>query len=419
MTPPQATVTRDMHQDDSASRVAERLQRRIERRFERTVSLKTLRKAVEHRRALFSRTVTIFFQDENSGAQAATWTVSLGQYPEWVMFDVSSADFVIDEASVQHTMRTNGPDVLTPPSFATASGTRDDGKVLRVTIEGSVADGYTLDHEDAAKMVVDSLERGRQVTVVPVTFVEGSLLYDDGERTVALRELGTGRSVFNTSPWGRKQNVRKAMNEKANAVVIPEGTTFSFNATLGGPVTYGNGWYDSLIIVNGSKLEPAPGGGICQAATTVFRAAVAAGLPIDKRKSHSLYVTYYKQYGMGLDATVYPGRQDMTFRNDTPGPLILVGKTDEHDNAYSTLYGVDDERTVELEGPYFGYTHSEPVMGRTLRSSEVAWIQRVTNADGTTREDLLVAQYGKLPKSVALEYTPVMHGAADLVADSR
>ena len=29
------------------------------------------------------------------------------------------------------------------------------------------------------------------------------------------------------------------------------------------------------------------------------------------------------------------------------------------------------------------------------------------------------AQYGKLPKSVALEYTPVLHGAADLVADSR
>jgi hypothetical protein len=39
--------------------------------------------------------------------------------------------------------------------------------------------------------------------------------------------------------------------------------------------------------------------------------------------------------------------------------------------------------------------------------------------DGTVREQLQVAQYSGLPKSVALEYEPMMHGAADLVADVR
>ena len=209
------------------------------------------------------------------------------------------------------------------------------------------------------------------------------------------------------------------MNEKANGVLIPQGSTFSFNATLGGPVTYSTGWYDSLIIVNGKDLEPAPGGGICQSATTVYRAAMSAGLPIVTRKSHSLYVTYYKQFGMGMDATVFPGKQDMRFENDTPGPMILVGSTDDADNAYSTIYGIDDGRAVSLEGPYFGSNHKDPVMGRTLRGNEVAWVQRVTAADGTVREDLQVAQYSQLPKSVALEFEPVTHAAADLVADAR
>jgi len=93
--------------------------------------------------------------------------------------------------------------------------------------------------------------------------------------------------------------------------------------------------------------------------------------------------------------------------------------TDELDNAYSTLYGIDDGRQVALDGPYFGYTHREPVLGRTLSSREVAWIQRVTMSDGTVREQLQVAQYSGLPKSVALEFTPQMHGAADLVAEAR
>jgi vancomycin resistance protein YoaR len=404
---------------DALTRVATRLQARVERRFGQSPSINDLRDALGVRRALFARSIVVAFQDEASGAEVSRWTVSLGRYPDWMSFSLAGGPrFGIDESAIRSYMSQNAPDGLAAPSFATVVETHDEGKIIRATVEGEPKDGQSFDPDAIADAVIDAFDGGHDVAVVPVQQVQGAVLYDDGVTTRVLHELGVGRSVFDTSPWGRKQNVRKAMNEKANGVVIPQGSVFSYNSTLGGPVSHSNGWYDSLIIVNGKDLEPAPGGGICQSATTVYRAAMAAGLPIVTRKSHSLYVTYYKQYGMGMDATVFPAKQDMTFENDTDGPIVLLGKTDDHDNAYSAIYGIDDGRTVTLEGPYFGYTHTEPVMGRVLRSSEVAWIQRVTKPDGTTREQLQVAQYSGLPRSVALEFEPMMHGAADLVADA-
>lgn len=407
-------------QHASLARVAERLQGRIERRFQKSPAIGTLVNALIARRAMFSRSITIAFQDEDTGREVSRWNVSLGRYPEWMAFDLQGgARFAIDQTAIERTVLESGPDGLSAPSFATVVQTAPEGKIIRATVEGAVADGQLYDARKLAASIADSFKGARDVAVFPVQHVEGAVLYDDGTTTHVLHELGAGRSEFASSPWGRKQNVRKAMNEKANGVVIPQGAVFSYNDTLGGPITYSRGWYDSLIIVNGRDLEPAPGGGICQSATTVYRAAMAAGLPIVTRKSHSLYVAYYKQYGVGMDATVFPGKQDMKFENDTEGPLVLLGRTDSEDNAYSTIYGIDDGRHVVLDGPYFGYTHKEPVMGRTLRGGEVAWVQRVTKPDGSVREQLQVAQYSGLPKSVALEFEPTMHGAADLVADAR
>lgn len=406
-------------QHDSLTRVAERLQSRIERRFNKSPAISSLRDAVGVRRALFARSITVSFRDQDTGADVSDWTVSLGRYPDWIAFSLDGGpNFAIDESAIESYLAENAPDGLSAPSFATVVETKAEGTIVRATIDGQPKDGQVFDTAKIADAVIDAFKKNEDSVAVSVQDIDGAVLYDDGSNTHVLTELGKGRSEFASSPWGRKQNIRKAMNEKANGVVIPQGTTFSYNATLGGPITYSRGWYDSLIIVNGKDLEPAPGGGICQSATTVYRAAMAAGLPIVKRKSHSLYVTYYKQYGVGMDATVFPGKQDLTFQNDTQGPIVLLGMTDDADNAYSVLYGIDDNRQVALDGPYFGYTHTEPVLGRTLTSREVAWVQRVTMPDGTVREQLQVAQYSGLPKSVALEFTPQMHGSADLVAEA-
>src|SRR5437763_5795507 len=57
------------------------------------------------------------------------------------------------------------------------------------------------------------------------------------------------------------------------STLFPYTTLFrSFNDTLGGPIDVSEGWFMALGIFNGQDLRPIPGGGICQASTTMYRA---------------------------------------------------------------------------------------------------------------------------------------------------
>jgi vancomycin resistance protein YoaR len=92
-----------------------------------------------------------------------------------------------------------------------------------------------------------------------------------------------------------------------------------------GPLSWARG-YRMGGMIRGDYTDPngAVAGGICSASTTVFNAAVRAGLDILTRDNHSYYIP---RYPLGLDATVstQAGRivQNMRFRNDTPNPIFI------------------------------------------------------------------------------------------------
>ena len=68
------------------------------------------------------------------------------------------------------------------------------------------------------------------------------------------------------------------------------------------------------------------GGGVCQASTTVYLAAIQAGLKINKRTAHSNPVNYTE---MGMDATVNSTRGhevDFTFTNNTGSPVYISAR---------------------------------------------------------------------------------------------
>ena len=88
-----------------------------------------------------------------------------------------------------------------------------------------------------------------------------------------------------------------------DGALIAPGATFSFNGTTG-ERTAEKGFQEAPVIING-ELQTGLGGGICQVSTTVFNAAYEAGLQIDERVNHALYISHYP---LGRDATVnYPG----------------------------------------------------------------------------------------------------------------
>ena len=126
-----------------------------------------------------------------------------------------------------------------------------------------------------------------------------------------------------------------------DGALIAPGKTFSFNGTTG-ERTAEKGFQEAPVIING-ELQTGLGGGICQVSTTVFNAAYEAGLEIDERVNHALYISHYP---LGRDATVNYPDLDLKFTNDTDNWLLLrtfVGSGSLTVN----LYGTPQNRRVE------------------------------------------------------------------------
>jgi hypothetical protein len=106
---------------------------------------------------------------------------------------------------------------------------------------------------------------------------------------------------------------------------LAPGEWFSFWGSVG-PITEERGFTYGGAIINGRSTQGvAIGGGICSTSTTIFNAALRAGLEMGIRANHHYYIDRYPD---GLDATVSiidGWEQDMTFRNDTEHPIVIRG----------------------------------------------------------------------------------------------
>ncbi len=158
--------------------------------------------------------------------------------------------------------------------------------------------------------------------------------------------LGTGESDFSGSPASRIFNIKLGA-EKLNGTFIKPGEEFSFMKAIG-DVSAKEGYQYALVIKNGGDLVKEYGGGLCQVSTTMFRAAVYAGLTITERFAHSLAIQYYDP--PGFDATVYDPHPDFRFINDTPSNILVQTKI-KGNKLFFEFYGTSDTREVKLIGP--------------------------------------------------------------------
>ncbi len=171
----------------------------------------------------------------------------------------------------------------------------------------------------------------------------------DQVNSFGIRELiGTGYSVYTGSIAGRVHNLLLAAS-RINGVLIKPGETFSFNKTVG-DISAATG-YQSAYIIKDGRTVLGDGGGVCQVSTTLFRAALSAGLPIVERHAHAYRVHFYEDGGFkpGLDATVYSPTYDFAFKNDTPGYILIQAKPDRTKQTLTfEIYGTSDGRKSEI-----------------------------------------------------------------------
>ncbi|MEI8229527.1 MAG: VanW family protein [Candidatus Peregrinibacteria bacterium] len=399
--------------DAALLRIAARLSRRLAKRSLPTPSISALVTAIREQHALMNRSVTVDLRFPDGTTHP--WIVGVQTYPQWMRPEISTtqAHFILDTASIAETLTYASIEGIIRPVGSTLQETVDDGDVLRVISDGVAKFGYTFDVTKTTNDIANVLVTGGDRVSLPLTWSGGPIINATGRELGSLTILGSGRSDFSGSPAARIRNVQKAANDHLSNVLVGPGETFSFNATIGKPVTTGNGWYMAKIIIDGGTLVMAPGGGICQVSTTALRAALSAGFPIEKRANHSLYVSYYEKFGVGIDATVLPGVQDLTFMNDSSS-WILIQSYDEGTEVVVNIYGTPDGRMTDIRGPYFADTDQseQSLESKTIRSNEIAWVQEVSYSDGRIEDRPLISRYKGMPLSIPRKYA-LLHASAE------
>jgi len=240
--------------------------------------------------------------------------------------------------------------------------------------------------------------------------LEVALLEPEPPREVnpwGLKELvGWGESNFKGSSAGRVANIDLG-SSRLDGILIPPGEEFSFNSGVG-EITRETGYATSYVIARGRTVLGV-GGGICQVSTTLFRAAINAGLPITERLAHDYRVHYYEP-PVGFDATVYQPSVDFRFVNDTGEYLLIKREFDRESSSLRfDLYGTKDGRQVEVSEPTIYYQTPPPSplyqddpnldegvirqIDWSAWGAKVSFTRRVTRGEEILQDDTFVSVY--------------------------
>lgn len=132
-------------------------------------------------------------------------------------------------------------------------------------------------------------------------------------RTQKIAEYSTDCA---TSSPDRLHNIQLAC-AAINGITLPPGAEFSFNDTVG-ERTAERGYRQAGVIIDG-EMTLGVGGGVCQVSTTLYNAAMLAGLRSVCVARHSFPVRYVVA---GRDAMV-SSATDLRFINDSTEPVYL------------------------------------------------------------------------------------------------
>lgn len=228
-------------------------------------------------------------------------------------------------------------------------------KDMKVTEFKPSKPGRSMDIAETIKTFADSLSiiatsHTSQTIEIPIrVLVVEPQITTGNVNTFGIKErIGRGTSAFAGSIAGRIFNVQHAAM-KIHGQLIAPGETFSFVKTVG-DISAESGYQPAYIIKDGRTVL-GDGGGVCQVSTTLFRAALNAGLPILERHAHAYRVGYYEQQNSkaGLDAAIFSPSVDLKFVNDTPGYILIQAYPDTKKLTLAfELYGTNDGRVSEI-----------------------------------------------------------------------
>jgi len=219
-----------------------------------------------------------------------------------------------------------------------------------VTIQSPSQDGTIIDLGNASRAIAGALRDGKEKTIkLPVIEQAASIqakLPSDIAKFGIKELIGSGVTTFNGSSSNRVHNIKVGI-KAISGVLLKPGDEFSTTGQLG-EIDGSTGYLQELVIKE-NETVPEFGGGLCQVATTLFRAALNSGLKITERHNHSYRVSYYEP-PVGMDATIYSPSPDFRFVNDTESYVLVQGRVEGYKATFD-FYGTKDGREIEISTP--------------------------------------------------------------------
>lgn len=153
-------------------------------------------------------------------------------------------------------------------------------------------------------------------------------------------------STVSTNTSNGTHNMALALSY-VNGTVLDPGETFSFNETVGDSTTAESGFLPAGGLAGGLLVDMY-GGGICQASSTIYGAALRSGMEIVDRDCHSQPSSYVP---IGLDATVSYNDLDFVFRNPYDYPVYISAYMTDGVVLNVSIYGVQPKEwdTIEVD----------------------------------------------------------------------
>lgn len=251
----------------------------------------------------------------------------------------------------------------------------------KFTYEGG-SDGYLISQKKVTDEITNILDKADKKGAFSVTAIRST--YNKSiDMVKANTKLIGSHCTSCTNVAASVHNMQLAI-KTCNGYVVKPGETFSFNGMTGDTTTGDLGYVPSTAIVSGG-YEQQYGGGICQASTTIYIAALKAGMKVVERHAHQYPSSYA---AIGTDATVDYGNLDMKFKNPYDYPVYIATYVYDCNND-----GID-EICVEFYGPI------------SAEWDEIVPIGWVTALGGNCYTVKGAQVYFKDGKEVKREFTP-------------
>ncbi len=301
----------------------------------------------EQVKAALSKPIDVAFEDQS-------WTLQPDQMGQFIVQDNDKSKVGTDAVSLR--VDTDALAAFLSTQYAAAVYLEPVNATVGwnqgpVSVSWSV-DGHEMKPEAFADEVAASLMGDHGDIDIPVNVLKPDVDSNNLGALGITTQLGVGTSNYEGSDNGRATNIGVGAN-LLNGTLIAPGATFSFNHSIG-IITADLGYVEARVI-EAERIGKGIGGGICQVSTTVFRAALLAGLPIAEWWPHAQRISFYERdgWGPGYDASILQpdadpfSGGDFQFDNPTDSWLLIESYVDGS-HVIVKIYGQDTGWDVQV-----------------------------------------------------------------------